>query len=517
MRRLLTAAAVRERCGIVFAAAERGETRHFRLDPRPPRRSGPPRRRHHAAALSRSRGALSQPLAAFLGRRDRSRGARRARRRRGRSGAGADRSGRSSRSCSMPAPGRSWRYREAETGLVLARSEGLAVASLRAMQGGLFSADPADPWRADAAALCRDSAGRARRRLPARPREPARRASRGAPLLLRRLGEVCGCRPDLFGAPARLGNLYDFWLRAARASCRPPDMLRTLLLRRSGRSGRGASASAACRSAIAAGIRRLPGDGLVPFHKLSQWLVYSLIEPLDGSRVADHRYRRADRPRRISQRRAVSRLRRDRAARPRPPASPARPVERARRRMAGTDRGLARPPGGAGARAARQERRQISRSPKCSKAAAGPPAAKSPPSAARTARRRSRSSATGLCSRATRNLVRLYRLECAARASFGARTASSCPSSKFVLKVRVAASQQLVEQRLCVLQIGGVEALGEPAVNRARADRALRPAGPVRPTAGRGSSRRAAHRPLPVAFARRAAPLRGRSGLLRAG
>jgi len=28
---LLTAAAVRDRCGIVFAAAERGETRHFRL------------------------------------------------------------------------------------------------------------------------------------------------------------------------------------------------------------------------------------------------------------------------------------------------------------------------------------------------------------------------------------------------------------------------------------------------------------------------------------------------------
>src|SRR5690242_17381059 len=30
---LLTAAAVRERCGLVFAAAERGETRHFALDP----------------------------------------------------------------------------------------------------------------------------------------------------------------------------------------------------------------------------------------------------------------------------------------------------------------------------------------------------------------------------------------------------------------------------------------------------------------------------------------------------
>src|SRR6185295_17909887 len=30
---LLTAAAVRERSGLVFAAAERGETRHFALDP----------------------------------------------------------------------------------------------------------------------------------------------------------------------------------------------------------------------------------------------------------------------------------------------------------------------------------------------------------------------------------------------------------------------------------------------------------------------------------------------------
>ncbi|MBV8494256.1 MAG: DUF1688 family protein, partial [Alphaproteobacteria bacterium] len=33
----------------------------------------------------------------------------------------------------------------------------------------------------------------------------------------------------------------------------------------------------------------VPGDGLVPFHKLSQWLVYSLIEPLadGGFKVTD--------------------------------------------------------------------------------------------------------------------------------------------------------------------------------------------------------------------------------------
>ena len=39
--------------------------------------------------------------------------------------------------------GAAWRYRDGATGAVLARSEGLAVASLRAMQAGLFSADPA--------------------------------------------------------------------------------------------------------------------------------------------------------------------------------------------------------------------------------------------------------------------------------------------------------------------------------------------------------------------------------------
>src|SRR5207244_3340613 len=39
--------------------------------------------------------------------------------------------------------GSRWRYREAQTGQILSRSEGLAVASLRAMEGGLFSADPA--------------------------------------------------------------------------------------------------------------------------------------------------------------------------------------------------------------------------------------------------------------------------------------------------------------------------------------------------------------------------------------
>jgi Protein of unknown function (DUF1688) len=32
--------------------------------------------------------------------------------------------------------------------------------------------------------------------------------------------------------------------------------------------------------------RAVPGDGLVPFHKLSQWLAYSLVEPLQDAGLA---------------------------------------------------------------------------------------------------------------------------------------------------------------------------------------------------------------------------------------
>src|SRR5229473_2295650 len=149
---LLSAAAVRERCAIVLAAAERGQTRHFRLDAgrldeAAERVIAATRRRfpdlqvplhsrwRHFDVGGIDRAALIAP--------------------------GADPAERARARLDLAivsvlldaGAGRGWDYREAETGLLLGRSEGLAVASLRAMQAGLFSADPACPWRADAAAL----------------------------------------------------------------------------------------------------------------------------------------------------------------------------------------------------------------------------------------------------------------------------------------------------------------------------------------------------------------------------
>src|SRR3954466_9177358 len=49
--------------------------------------------------------------------------------------------------------GASWHYLDAPTEQVISRSEGLAIASLRMFEAGAFSADPADPLRADAERL----------------------------------------------------------------------------------------------------------------------------------------------------------------------------------------------------------------------------------------------------------------------------------------------------------------------------------------------------------------------------
>ena len=273
---LLSAAAVRERCAVVFRAAERGETRHFRLAPErldlaAERVAAITRRRfpdlavplhtrwRHFAAGGVGRAAL---VAAGGGKAERAR-------------AGLDLA---IVSVLLDAgAGSAWRYREAETGLVLARSEGLAVASLRAMQSGLFSLDPRQPWRADAAALATLTPEVLGEAFQHDPQNPLLGLD-GRAALLRRLGEAVAAQPAVFGTPPRLGNLYDFWL-SRRAGLPAPEMLR-LMLRCLGPIGPGRLSLGGMPLGDCGRHGAVPGDGFVPFHKLSQWIVYSLIEPL---------------------------------------------------------------------------------------------------------------------------------------------------------------------------------------------------------------------------------------------
>ena len=175
-----------------------------------------------------------------------------------------------------------WRYREAETGQILSRSEGLAVASLRAMQAGLFSADPATPWRADAEALSDISSEDLARAFQHAPGNELVGFD-GRALLLRRLGQVCAASPALFGAPARLGRLYDYWSAGAEPLT-AAAVLRTLL-QAFGAIWPGRITFRGVPLGDCGRHSAVPGDGLVPFHKLSQWLAYSLIEPLEAGGV----------------------------------------------------------------------------------------------------------------------------------------------------------------------------------------------------------------------------------------
>jgi len=184
--------------------------------------------------------------------------------------------------------GPGWRYRDAETGLVAARSEGLALASLRWFASGALSDDPGDPLRADAAAL---------RRVDARSIDQAFQATATNPLtgtegrakLLNRLGLALQTRPDLFalGDSPRPGGLFDAFAQHRSQGPLPAAVILETLLEALGSiwpdrpSLEGVPLGDCWPHPAFQGIA--PAQRYVPLHKLSQWLTYSLIEPLEGA------------------------------------------------------------------------------------------------------------------------------------------------------------------------------------------------------------------------------------------
>jgi hypothetical protein len=180
-----------------------------------------------------------------------------------------------------------WKYDE--DGRTVTRSEGLAVASLHAFRIGLFSGDKSKPLRADAAGL-----------IPLAPNAIAHafQVSDSNPLvgvegraaLMRNLGQALKARPDLFGSDARIGGLYDYLLAHAVKDGRLPAtaILAAVL------EGLGPiwPSRITIEGANLGDVWRhrglMSGDltsGLVPFHKLSQWLTYSLVEIFEDAGI----------------------------------------------------------------------------------------------------------------------------------------------------------------------------------------------------------------------------------------
>lgn len=178
--------------------------------------------------------------------------------------------------------GGSWTYRDADCRRSFGRSEGLAVASLDCFREGLFGADP---YTVSADALCALSAGRLGAAFQVSDTNPLL-GLEGRVSLLRELGELVKLHPEKFsGAPGRLGGMLEpiAALAGSGGAVAARDLLRFIL----------ETFGSIWPGRVSIGSRNLgdvwkhsqvvgPGDTdkLVPFHKLSQWLTYSLLEPL---------------------------------------------------------------------------------------------------------------------------------------------------------------------------------------------------------------------------------------------
>ncbi|UOM35124.1 DUF1688 family protein [Acuticoccus sp. I52.16.1] len=286
-RHLLSAEAVRERSAALFAHIEAGKSEHFRFDA-----AALPAIADRVAAVTRERYPdLAVPLHARF---------------RHFESPGLDRfaSLAAAREWATPqeaaramgdlaivsvlldaGAGPTWRYREAATGEVAGRSEGLALASFAMFASGAFSAVPADPLRADAAALEIVGEEEFADGFQISADNPLEGAE-GRRALLASLAAATRAAPDLFATEddPRPGGLIDALAAEAVDGELPATMILAMVLEGLApiwpsrlELGGIALGDAWRHPALGDGT---PGSDIVPFHKLSSWLSYSLVEPL---------------------------------------------------------------------------------------------------------------------------------------------------------------------------------------------------------------------------------------------
>lgn len=201
--------------------------------------------------------------------------------------------------------GKSWQYQETQTGLVFSRSEGLAVASFRMFCEGAFSSNPKSPLQVDTKGLQQLTTEKLAKAFQVSEQNPLL-GLEGRVKLLQKLGESLVSLPELFGKENRRpGNLVNYLMSLSNSS---------LPLITGGVAGWGLQqvapviqqlAASTVLSAVLTGLGDIwsgrlaiagvnlgdvwlhsalvgshPSDQYVPFHKLSQWLTYSLLEPL---------------------------------------------------------------------------------------------------------------------------------------------------------------------------------------------------------------------------------------------
>jgi hypothetical protein len=182
--------------------------------------------------------------------------------------------------------GPQWRYEEGRTGEIYTRSEGLAVASFDMFVSGAFSSNPNDPFRVDADVLMTMTAEDLATGFQVTVDNPLV-GLEGRASLLNRLGRVVATNPDIFGQSddSRPGGIFDVIAGSTLDDNIKATSILEALLAHLGSiwPGRITLGGVDLGDTWRHPLVEAPDatKGLIPFHKLSQWLSYSLIEPLE--------------------------------------------------------------------------------------------------------------------------------------------------------------------------------------------------------------------------------------------
>jgi len=189
--------------------------------------------------------------------------------------------------------GAQWHYIDAE-GLRQERSEGLAIATLDMFKEGLFSSDAAMPYRVNSLGL---------KTLTLKSLQKGFQITESNPMvglegrhgLLRRLSKALKEHPEYFGEEVhRPGNIVDYLIKNANQEDRTIS-IRSLwkAVIEGFESIWPENHSGVRRGDVWAysPLKKIgePASDMVPFHKLSQWMTYSLLEPIEqlGYRFVD--------------------------------------------------------------------------------------------------------------------------------------------------------------------------------------------------------------------------------------
>ncbi|KAI7897365.1 uncharacterized protein EV154DRAFT_535315 [Mucor mucedo] len=185
-------------------------------------------------------------------------------------------------------PCQNYVYREQSTGRLLKRKDGIAVALLDMFVAGAFSTDPSQPYRVDSEALMDLSLETLKNGLQFNEQNTFVGIEERHELL-NHLGYALKTRQDYFGREThRPGNMMDYLLShpsTIKTKKGPLISIETIwpVVQEMGEiwsaeEGIGGTAGLGdvwpCKAILG-------DDNMVPFHKLSQWLIYSIIEPME--------------------------------------------------------------------------------------------------------------------------------------------------------------------------------------------------------------------------------------------